>query len=129
MNNARIVDMEIWGGDQNIIEGDPFAVGAENQTCVVVESGEGGVEWELEEGFERQGSGGVDVGPDGVGRDEPAQEGGVGCDEAGGPGGGEVVGVQGVGEVGKAAQGERSDDGVGAEGLGGWSDGQESYKE
>lgn len=24
MNNARIVDMEIWGGDQNIIEGDPF---------------------------------------------------------------------------------------------------------
>lgn len=47
----------------------------------------------LEEGFERQGSGGVDVGPDGVGK------------------------------------GERSDDGVGAEGLGGWSDGQESYKE
>ncbi|KAK9920766.1 hypothetical protein M0R45_029312 [Rubus argutus] len=69
--------MEIWGGDQNIIEGDPFAVGAENQTCVVVESGEGGVELELEESFERQGSDGVDVAPDGVGRDEPAQEGGV----------------------------------------------------
>lgn len=117
MNNARIVDMEIWGGDQNIIEGDPFAVGAENQTCVVVESGEGGVELELEleESFERQGSDGVDVAPDGVGtwerRAGPRRR-------------------SGVGEVGKAAQGERSDDGVGAEGLGGWSDhGQESYKE
>lgn len=98
MNNARIVDMQIWGGDQNIIEGDPFAVGAENQTCVVEESGEGGVELELEleESFERQGSGGVDVGPDGVG----------------------------------SARRGRSDDGVGAEGLGGWSDhGQESYEE
>ncbi|KAM2051105.1 hypothetical protein ACFXTI_032441 [Malus domestica] len=59
MNNTRIVNVEIRGSDKNVVERDPSAIGTESKLCVV--SSEGGVEWELEEGFVIQGPGGVDV--------------------------------------------------------------------
>ena len=106
MNWARSINVKIWDNDSNIIEGYPFAIIANNESCVVVESGEGCVGWKCEEILVREGSCSGNMAKEGVGIKGMVHEGGVWwckVHEGGwvGGSGGDIVGTQSMGEKGK----------------------------
>ena len=109
MNCTRSINVKIWDRTKNIIEGDPYAISANNESCVVVESWEGCVGWKGEEGLVREGSCSGNMATDGVVIKVMVHEGGVGwckVHEGGGVGsggGGDIVGMESMSEKGKTA--------------------------
>lgn len=134
MDCTKPINVKIRDYDKNVIDRDFLAISTNDKSRVVVESGEGGIVWEGEEGLVTEGSSSGNVALETIIVEESINKSSVRwCKESeaghGANSSGEIVGVKGVSKDTETTWWEGGGHQVWAEGFNGGSDYKEGYKE